>query len=469
MKQTLSLFILTILLSYALTTAVVATVHSLTSSTKWSRKDSILKAGRLIHSRTGGFTLTLTEGTCQMVLRNNEQKVLFQTPVQKDKKCRLILRGNSNLEIQFGKVIVWSTATAPKHGGKGPYRLTINRLGNPIIRNNQKECVWALFGCPIPAAVVNRIKNAPPKQAFAHIKSMEKKRLAARRNVSPLRSLPIARGKPVIKNQVPKFVKRNSNRDQKPRAIPKRLGLPQKKLEKVQNLLTGTRTRRNVRGIVRTLGLKGKPARQITRLLIGGYTWPQINKRVLRTLAKKVKKAKRTNRLKRQRRRSARKINVFKRFRTRRQVRKAVRKLTWIEQAKIAFNQRKGYETVRKILVSMGNVRGSDYFWTQMQDAYNNNNWNELFKLISLPPQRALSVQRPKRWVTRGRWVLKYITYQTWRWAIGYTGSWVRHCRRWWRWWTRCWWSYTTTGYWYQYWYWTGYHKWQYETYQNLE
>jgi len=122
MKQTLSLFILTILLSYALTTAVVATVHSLTSSTKWSRKDSILKAGRLIHSRTGGFTLTLTEGTCQMVLRNNEQKVLFQTPVQKDKKCRLILRGNSNLEIQFGKVIVWSTATAPKHGGKsGPY------------------------------------------------------------------------------------------------------------------------------------------------------------------------------------------------------------------------------------------------------------------------------------------------------------------------------------------------------------
>ena len=467
MKYTLTLFVITILCSYALSTALEATVHSLISNNNMNRKDSTLNAGRLIHSKNGEYTLTITADSCQMVLKDKNQKNLYSTPVTKSRDCRLVLRGSSNLEIKSGKTIVWSTRTSPAQSGKGPYRLTITNKGNPIVRNNQRQCVWALFGCPIPAEVKKKIKSAPPKEAYRLIQRIMTGQ-RQRRNSSPLIQLPVAKGKPRIQNQKPKFLKRNHDKSVKPSAPASKFVVSPKVVNRVRRLFSGSNlsSPRTVKRITRSL--KGKASKreikQLKRLVKQGLSWEELRRRALRKIQKDINR-KKAKLAKRSRNVVPGKMPVIT---SKRQLIKKVAQLTWVEQIKNAFNSGAKYDRIQSMLRSMGNVRGSDYFWTQVQSAVSSRNWGEFLRLISLPPSRTLTIQRPKRWVTRGRYVSRWVSWVTWRWEIRYSGWWSVHCRgRWW--WRRCWWHWNSNNYWYQYYYWTGNWTWNYQTYSNLE
>merc|ERR1712160_207506 len=208
-----SLFVLTVLCSYAFCSA--AEIKSLTSDTSlslWKRKDSILPNGASIYSKNGQCTLSVNRATCQIIVKKKSGKILWKSIKTKRRNCYAVLRGSSNFELQSGKIKIWSTNTANKQKGKGPYRLIVDNKCNPIVKNNRGKCAWAMFGCPVAKKKLKAIKKASPRKQFKLIKKLMKK--ASKK----------------IKNQIPKTKKT-------PPKPKKKLVIKKSKMKKLKKLM----------------------------------------------------------------------------------------------------------------------------------------------------------------------------------------------------------------------------------------
>ena len=461
MKMMLSLFVLTVLCSHALSsTTETNSLVSSSSSSLWKRKDSILPNGASIHSKNGQYTLTMNRATCQLIVKKKTGKILWSSPKTKKRNCYAILRGNSNFEIMSGKITVWSNNTANKEKGKGPYRLTLDNKGNPIVKNNRMKCAWALFGCPVSKRKLRKIKRAPPKKQFELIKKLMKKQAKKRKGL-PIKQLPVAKGAPKIKNQLPKILKRKTP----PKKPKKKLLIKKSKARKLKKLL-----KRKGTGAIRKLAksLKGKvPKKQLKKLkklVKRGASWKKMKRIAMRKLKQKEKKMKR--KIKNKKRSKPKKPKIPK---TKRQLVKQIKKLTWMQKIKRAIMRRERPWKIKRMMKRLGNVRGNVRFWSKMTQMIRSRNWNQVARLIALPArQKQIEFRRPKRWVTRYRYQRYYQRWRTWYWRRTYRRYWARHCWRVW-WWTRCRNYLRTQWYNYRYYYWTGAWRYRYVSYRRLE
>jgi hypothetical protein len=468
MKMMLTLFVLTVLCSYAFTSQLetYSNSNSLVSSgssanTLWKKKDSILLADNTIYSKNGKFSITMVGETCQIVVKQKSGKILYRTIKTKKRNCYAVLHGNSDFEIMSGKHKVWGTNTSNKEKGKGPYRLTINNKGNAIVRNNQSKCAWALFGCPVSKSKLMKIKKAAPKKQFQLIKKLMKKQ-AKKRGGLPIKQLPIARGKPKIKNQLPKILKRKS----KPK-LKKKLIIKQKKVKKMKNLIKkgGKKALRKLTKSLKKIKVPKKQLKALKKLVKKGTSWKKMRKIAMKKLKriqkKEVKKIKKT--IKKNKGKKPKKIK------TKKQLLKKVKKLTWMQQIKSAIMRRVNPVKVKNMMKRLGNVKGNVRFWAKMTQNIQQKNWNQVARLIALPEaSKRNEFKRPKRWVTRGRYVRYYATWRTWRWRGEYRIWYQRYCRRYW-WWRRCWTVYRRQYYTYRLYYWTGQYRYRYTTTRSLE
>lgn len=124
---------------------------------------------------------------------------------------------------------------------------------------------------------------------------------------------------------------------------------------------------------------------------------------------------------------------------------------------------------VKRMMKKLGNVRGNVRFWRKMSQMIKTKNWNQVARLIALPAKAsAKEFRRPKRWVTRKKYVRYYKKWKTWKWRRTYRGYYQRVCRRI-LWWTRCKNVYRRRYYNYRYYYWTGAWKYKYVSYRRFE
>merc|ERR1712032_1079715 len=193
--------------------------------------------------------------------------------------CYAVLRGNSNFELVSGKVKVYSSNTASKQKGKGPYRLTLDNKCNAIVRNNRNQCAWALFGCPTPKRKLKAIKRANPRKQFRLIKALMRKKKAKKKG--GLVRLPVAKGAKKIKNQLPKILKKKTPPKPKNKLLVKKSVLKNLKKDLKKN---GAAALKHLKK-----SLKGKaPKKQLKKL---GKSMKQIKALAMRKLKKKVAKA----------------------------------------------------------------------------------------------------------------------------------------------------------------------------------
>lgn len=463
MKVMLSLFVLTVLCSHALSSTTETTTHSLTSSESnslWKRKDSILPNGAALYSKNGQFTLTMSRATCQLIVKKKTGKILWRSPKTKKRGCFAVLRGNSNLEIMSGKIKVWSNNTAAKQKGKGPYRLTLDNKGNPIVRNNRSKCAWALFGCPVSKKKLRAIKKANPRKQFRLIKKLMKKQAKKRKGL-PTKQLPVAKGAPKIKNQLPKILKKKT-----PPKPKKKLVIKKKKFNKLKKLLK-RKGKKAFKKLAKSLKGKvpKKQIRKLKKLIKRGVSIKKMKKIAMRKLKRKVKKA--VKKAKRKDKKALKK--KAKKPKTKRQLVKKVKKLTWMQQVKRMVMRRQRPYKIKRFMKRRGNVRGNVRFWRKMTQMIRARNWNQVARLIALPAhKKKIEFRRPKRWVTRKKYVRYYKRWRTWRWRRTYRGYWQRVCRRF-LWWRRCRNVYRRRYYNYRYYYWTGAWRYKYVYYRRLE
>jgi len=399
---------------------------------------------------------------CQLIVKEKSGKVLWSSPVTNKRNCYAILRGNSNFEIMSGKIRVWGNNTADKQKGKGPYRLTLDTKGNIIVKNNQSQCAWALFGCPIPKKTLEAIKKAPARKQYKLIKNLMKK-AAKRRNVLPTKQLPAAKGAPKIKNQLPKILK---NKTPPAKKSTKKLLISKEQANKLKNLLKNEDPKAAKKAAKSLKGkVNPKQIKKLRKLINKGLNWNELRKIAMRKLKEKQRKA--TLRIKR-RNRKAKTIKP-KPIKTKRQLINKVKKLTWMQKVKLAVMRGEQPWKVKRMMQRLGNVRGNVRFWNKMTQMIRSKNWNEVARLVALPEsKKRVEFARPKRWVTRGRYQRAYHSYITWYWRQTYRTYWARSCWRVW-WWTRCRWYLRYQYYNYRYYYWTGYYYWKYVTYRSLE
>merc|ERR1719182_81810 len=169
----------------------------------------------------------------------------------------------------------------------------------------------------------------------------------------------------------------------------------------------------------------------------------KLKKKGSKAVKKAKKKAKR-----------ARKVKP-KKPKTKRQLVKKVKKLTWMQKVKRAIMRREKVWKIKRMMKRLGNVRGNVRFWRKMVQMIKTRNWNQVARLIALPAhKKKIEFRRPKRWVTRKKFVRYYKRWRTWRWRRTYKGYYVRICRRF-LWWRRCKNHYRRRYYNYRYYYWT--------------
>lgn len=228
----------------------------------------------------------MSRATCQLIVKKKSGKKLWSSPKTKKRNCFAVLRGNSNLEIMSGKIKVWSNNTAAKQKGKGPYRLTLDNKGNPIVRNNRSKCSWALFGCPVSKKKLNAIKKASPRKQFKLIKKLMKKQAKQRKGL-PTKQLPVAKGAPKIKNQLPKILKKKTP----PKPIKKKLIIKKSKFRKLKKLLK-KKGKKAIKKLAKSL--KGKvPKKQIRKMkkmIKRGVSMKKMKKIAMRKLKRLQKK-----------------------------------------------------------------------------------------------------------------------------------------------------------------------------------
>lgn len=426
----------------------------------WKKKDSILPNGASIFSKDGQSSLSVNRAKCQIIVKKKTGKVLWRSAKTKRRNCYAVLRGNSNFELMSGKIKVWSTNTALKQKGKGPYRLTLDNKGNAVVRNNLSKCAWGLFGCPVAKTKLKAIKRATPKKQFKLIKKLMKKQAKKRKGL-PTKQLPVAKGSPKIKNQLPKVLKRKT-----PPKPKKKLLVKKSKLKKLKKDL-----KKNGKGAIKRLSksLKGKvPKKQISKLkslIKKGKSMKQLKKIAMKKLKKKIKKE-----IKHEKKvdKKAKKQKP-KKPKTKKQLVKKIKKLTWMQKIKRAVMRKEKVWKIKRMMKKLGNVRGNFRFWKKMTQMIKAKNWNQVARLIALPAhKKKIEFRKPKRWVTKKKFVRYYKRWRTWRWRRTYKGYYVRICRRF-LWWRRCKNHYRRRYYNYRYYYWTGAWKYKYVTYRKFE
>ena len=460
MKVMLSLFVLTVLCSYAFCSA--AEIKSLTSDTSlslWKRKDSILPNGASIYSKNGQCTLSVNRATCQIIVKKKSGKILWKSIKTKRRNCYAVLRGNSNFELQSGKIKIWSTNTANKQKGKGPYRLIIDNKCNPIVKNNRGKCAWAMFGCPVAKKKLKAIKKASPRKQFKLIKKLMKK--SAKKKKGLVR-LPVAKGSKKIKNQVPKVLKKKT-----PPKPKKKLIIKKSKMKKLKKLMK----KKGGKGALKSLkkSLKGKVSKKglklLKKLVKKGKSMKAMKKIAMKKLKRKVKKAIKKTKKKDKK---AKKVKA-KKPKTKKQLVKKIKKLTWMQKIKRAVMRKEKVWKVKRMMKKLGNVKGNVRFWRKMSKMISTRNWNQVARLIALPAHKKKhEFRKPKKWVTKKKYVRYYKKWKTWRWRRTYRGYYQRVCRRI-LWWTRCRNVYRRRYYNYRYYYWTGAWKYKYVTYRKFE
>jgi len=466
MKQLLTLFVLLCMCSFIFNTelelknqntALISSSNTLLSELYHSKKSkpSHLYSGESIYSRNGKFVLTMQESTCRLVLKNTEGKVLFQSfEVGKQTGCIAILRRNSNFEILSKKrTVIWSTKTSKNKGTNGPFRLTINEEGNVIVRNRKRECVWALFGCPISKVFQNKIKRMKPRKA-ANILNKKMTGLKRKLNALPLTALPRARGKPEIKNQLPKNLSKKKPADPKPKS-----SLKTETVEKLKDLINDGPVTGDQWFKFRRLVGKSVPRHQLRKLKelvkTGNFSYSDIKKKAM----EKVKKAKNQEPVK-----INKKVVSPTNVKTKTQLQNAIKTQVWFTTVKKLIRSNANIKEVKKVLIEQANVKGNTSFWRNIANAVKTKNVDKVVRQVSLPVRTRFVWRAPVYYPPRKRWILRYRSYITWYWAYrSWGGYWRYYCRRWW-WWRRCWWSWSSRGgYWYRYYYWTGYRYWSYE------
>merc|ERR1719331_3484816 len=445
----LSLFVLTVLCSHALCsvaeTQSLSSVHD-TSLSLWKRKDSILPNGAKIYSKSGQCTMKVDRRRCQLVVRKKDGKFLWRSPKTNKRGCYAVLRGNSNFELVSGKVKVYSSNTANKQKGKGPYRLTLDNKCNPIVKNNKNQCAWALFGCPTPKRKLKAIKKANPRKQFKLIKKLMRKK-AAKKKKGIVR-LPVAKGAKKIKNQLPKILKKKTPPKPKKKLLVKKKVLKSLKEDLKKN---GAAALKHLKKSLKGKAPK-KQLKKLAKLVKSGKSMKQMKALAMRKLKKKVAKAVKKAKKKAKK---ARKVKP-KKPKTKRQLVKKVKKLTWMQKVKRAIMRKEKVWKIKRMMKKLGNVRGNVRFWRKMTQMIRTKNWNQVARLIALPAhKKKIEFRSPKRW-------------RTWRWRRTYKGYYVRICRRF-LWWRRCKNHYRRRYYNYRYYYWTGAWKYKYVTYRKFE
>jgi hypothetical protein len=460
MKIMLTLFVLSILCSYALSSETETQSTSLVTfqTNKWTAKDSILPNGKKLFSTNGEFSLHMRESDCRLVLQKKNGASIWLSPQVKRRNCFAVLRGTSNFEIMSGNIVVWSTNTAPKFSGKGPYRMYINKKGNPIVKNNENKCVWALYGCPM-TSIIQKFKTATPKKKWNIVRRIMRIQKKRRRGL-PIRQLPLARGAPIIKNQLPLPLKSQNP----PKPLPKLIIKP-KEVKRLKALVNNDgedaldQIKKSLRGIANK-----KQMRKLTILVNNEATWEQLRKVAVRKAKKLAKKeVKRLKRLdkkvakqkpKRIRtkkvlirrilsaswftqfrrqpiimniRRAPRRILIRKKNkntpRTQRNIKRAPRAISGARRqprvakrtrkqskkaAKKAKKQPRGTNrrvirqtrAIKRILKKSANIRGNISFFARLRRYIRANRWKKVARLIALPPRSRNSNSRIRKVLT---------------------------------------------------------------------
>jgi len=455
----LTLFILTCLCSFVFNNQLELKSESLannllTTAVSQKRRNSTLRSGESLHSKNGKFVLTLNE--CRITLKNiNDGKILHQSEkVTNVKGCRAVLRRNSNFEIVSNKnTVVWSTRTAVGQKGKGPFRLNINSKGNLIVRNKKRVCVWALFGCPVSKAFIGKINRMKPSKAAVLLQT-RMKNLKKKLNGLPITQLPLAKGKPKIKNQLPKAFSKTKPKKFKPTTL-----LASNKINRVKDIINEGQVSSSdwgrIRGIIGK-AVKGNQLKKLGQLVkSGNFSYGDIKRKALEKISKGVQ-----NIQKGERKKEPKKTPTVQ---TKSDLRKNISKQPWMKNVKSAVKSGVKFTAIKTMLKTMGNVKGNTSYWANIKKAIKQKNVTKIIRLVSLPVRQVFVWRRPVYYPPAKRWVLRYRSYITWSWRYYYTRFWTTHCWGWW-WWRRCYWCLHSGGwYWYRNYYWTGYYYWSYE------
>merc|ERR1712127_620592 len=127
--------------------------------------------------------MSVNRATCQIIVKRKSGKILWRSVKTNKRGCYAVLRGNSNFELVSGKIKIYSSNTANKQKGKGPYRLTLDNKCNVIVKNNKSKCAWALFGCPVAKKKLKAIKKASPRKQFKLIKKLMRKKKSKKKGL----------------------------------------------------------------------------------------------------------------------------------------------------------------------------------------------------------------------------------------------------------------------------------------------
>jgi len=273
--------------------------------------------------------------------------------------------------------------------------------------------------------------------------------------------LPVAKGAKKIKNQLPKILKKKTPPKPKKKLLVKKKVLKSLKKDLKKN---GAAALKHLKKSLKGKAPK-KQLKKLAKLVKSGKSMKQMKALAMRKLKKKVAKAVKKAKKKAKK---ARKVKP-KKPKTKRQLVKKVKKLTWMQKVKRAIMRKEKVWKIKRMMKKLGNVRGNVRFWRKMTQMIRTKNWNQVARLIALPAhKKKIEFRRPKRWVTRKKYVRYYKKWKTWRWRRTYRGYWRRVCRRF-LWWRRCKNVYSRRYYNYRYYYWTGAWKYKYVYKRTLE
>merc|ERR1712032_1762021 len=77
-----------------------------------------------------------------------------------------------------------------------------------------------------------------------------------------------------------------------------------------------------------------------------------------------------------------------KKPKTKKQLVKKIKKLTWMQKIKRAVMRKEKVWKIKRMMKKLGNVRGNFRFWKKMTQMIKAKNWNQVARLIALPAHK---------------------------------------------------------------------------------
>jgi len=456
----LTLFILALLCSNALTSELLLSSqaeNTMTSQTTQRFILNTLRTNESIYSRDGKYKLTMNDN-CNLIFKKVKGKVLWTTGLNgKFTGCKAVLMGDSNFEIiSDRKTILWSTNTSKKFAGSRTYKLAINKAGNIVVKNKDGKCVWALYGCPLPAKLISRINDTTPQKAIKLIGDFTKI-IRDQRKVLPNVQLPLAKNKPVIKDQTPVVF-----RPEKPKPVVIKPIITKKIF---RDSIGGGGGLRVIINKIRD-SVPQKEVKRVVEMIKKGDTYDKIKEKAKKEIKKKHEDFKIKDK----------KIEPKKKnedFKTEKKIHDSIKNTTWMKNIKKDIKGGVGFKIIKKYLQDTINLNVKKETWKQIKDAAKKKDIKVITKIILRPIR--ITIKTPKigknklkrryslNFPAKRRWVLRFRSFRTFYWRYYYNYNyWVNHCFRvfWWR---RCFWRRHVKYSWYQHWYWTSIPYWSWE------